>query len=174
MKQWRLLGPLTVSVWCCCPLSGSVSGLLRGDRKSLSLLTFPRADGLDRTVPRSNAAWQHTIHALTVFGGEAGSLRYSTTNPILILLMSWQHMHCRQESFESYLAAEIIIRRTDYATPLYPQTLVLTSPTSGGRSVVIVRPRTQATEFVCWLIFMLLRCGEGVNVEKTCSQHPYY
>jgi hypothetical protein len=30
---------------------------------------------------------------------------------------------------------------------LYPQKLALTSPTIGGRSVCIVRPRTQATEF---------------------------
>jgi hypothetical protein len=30
---------------------------------------------------------------------------------------------------------------------LYPQRLVPTSPTSGGRSVGIVRSRTQATEF---------------------------
>jgi hypothetical protein len=30
---------------------------------------------------------------------------------------------------------------------LYPQQLALTSPTSGGRSVGIVRSRTQATEF---------------------------
>jgi hypothetical protein len=40
------------------------------------------------------------------------------------------------------------IRCTDHATPLYPQKLELTSPTSGGRSVGIVRWRTQATEFV--------------------------
>jgi hypothetical protein len=30
---------------------------------------------------------------------------------------------------------------------LYPQKLALTSPTSGGRSVGIVRSRTKATEF---------------------------
>jgi hypothetical protein len=30
---------------------------------------------------------------------------------------------------------------------LYPQKLELTSPTSGGRSVIIVLSRTQATEF---------------------------
>jgi hypothetical protein len=30
---------------------------------------------------------------------------------------------------------------------LYPQKLALTSPTSGGRSVGIVRSQTQATEF---------------------------
>jgi hypothetical protein len=33
------------------------------------------------------------------------------------------------------------IRRADYVTPLYPQKLTLTSPTSGGRS------RTEATVF---------------------------
>jgi hypothetical protein len=31
------------------------------------------------------------------------------------------------------------IRRADYATSLYPQKLALTSPTSGGRSVGIIR-----------------------------------
>jgi hypothetical protein len=35
------------------------------------------------------------------------------------------------------------IRRADYATPLYPQKLALTSPTSGGRSVGMVRSRTK-------------------------------
>jgi hypothetical protein len=40
------------------------------------------------------------------------------------------------------------IRRADHAARLYPQKLALTSPTSGSRSVGIVRSRTQATEFV--------------------------
>jgi hypothetical protein len=40
------------------------------------------------------------------------------------------------------------IRRADYATPLYPQKLALTSPTNGCRSVGIVRSRTQAMEFI--------------------------
>ena len=35
----------------------------------------------------------------------------------------------------------------DHVTPLYPQKLALTSPTSGGRSVGVVRVRTKATEF---------------------------
>jgi hypothetical protein len=39
------------------------------------------------------------------------------------------------------------IRRADYATPLYPQKLALTTPTSGGRSIGIVLSRTKATEF---------------------------
>jgi hypothetical protein len=44
------------------------------------------------------------------------------------------------------------IRRADYAIPLYPPKLALTSPTSGGRSIGIVRSRTQATEFVLFVI----------------------
>jgi hypothetical protein len=35
-----------------------------------------------------------------------------------------------------------------YAAPVYPQKLTLTSSTSGGRSVGIVRSRTQATELL--------------------------
>jgi hypothetical protein len=38
------------------------------------------------------------------------------------------------------------IRCADHETPLYPQKLALTSPTSGGRSVGIVCLRTKATE----------------------------
>jgi hypothetical protein len=44
------------------------------------------------------------------------------------------------------------IRRADHATPLYPQKLELTSPTSGGRSVGVVRSRTKATELVSYLV----------------------
>jgi hypothetical protein len=39
------------------------------------------------------------------------------------------------------------IRRADDTTPLYLQKLALTSPTSCGRSVGIVRLLTQAKEF---------------------------
>jgi hypothetical protein len=42
------------------------------------------------------------------------------------------------------------ISRADHATPLYPQKLALTSPTSGSRSVGLVRSRTKATE-VCYV-----------------------
>jgi hypothetical protein len=44
-----------------------------------------------------------------------------------------------------------VIRRANYATPLYPQKLALTSATTGGRSVGIVRSRTQATEFLVFI-----------------------
>jgi hypothetical protein len=40
------------------------------------------------------------------------------------------------------------IRLTDHETPLYPQKLALTPPTSGGCSAGIVRSRTKATELV--------------------------
>jgi hypothetical protein len=46
------------------------------------------------------------------------------------------------------------IRRADHVTPLYPQKLEVGWPTSGGRSVGIVRSRTQATEFS----FSLMMC----------------
>jgi hypothetical protein len=39
------------------------------------------------------------------------------------------------------------IRHADHVAPRYPQKLALTSPTSGGRSVGIVRSRTQDMEF---------------------------
>jgi hypothetical protein len=41
----------------------------------------------------------------------------------------------------------ILKRSPDHVAPLYPQELALTSPTSGGLSVGIVRSRTQAREF---------------------------
>jgi hypothetical protein len=40
------------------------------------------------------------------------------------------------------------IRRADHAKPLDPLKLALTSSTSGGRSVGIVRSRTQSTELL--------------------------
>jgi hypothetical protein len=43
------------------------------------------------------------------------------------------------------------ISRADHAKPLFPQKLTITSPTSGGRSVDIVRSRTTVTKlFVMW------------------------
>jgi hypothetical protein len=40
------------------------------------------------------------------------------------------------------------IRHADHVTPLTPEKLAPTSPTSGGRSVGIICSRTQAMEFV--------------------------
>jgi hypothetical protein len=37
------------------------------------------------------------------------------------------------------------------APPFYPHKLAITSPTSGGRSVGVVRSRTQTMEFFLWL-----------------------
>jgi len=57
-------------------------------------------------------------------------------------------------------------RCADHVTPLYPQKLVLTSPTDGGRSVGRVRVRTKATEFVCLFYYMPLHVSSTV-----CSKH---
>ena len=48
------------------------------------------------------------------------------------------------------------IRCADHVTPLYPQKLALTSPTDGGRSIVIVRSRTKATDFFFYLTYSLI------------------
>jgi hypothetical protein len=53
----------------------------------------------------------------------------------------------------SVLVKSGLVRRTDHATPLYPQKMALTSQTSCGRSVGIVRSRTKATELVNISIF---------------------
>jgi hypothetical protein len=50
-----------------------------------------------------------------------------------------------------------VLHCADYATPLYPQKLALTSPTSGGRLVGIVRLRTKATEFSLVYMFWPLQ-----------------
>jgi hypothetical protein len=48
------------------------------------------------------------------------------------------------------------IRCADHAASLSPQKLVLTSSTSGGRSVGLVRSRTKATELLLLLLLLLL------------------
>jgi hypothetical protein len=59
------------------------------------------------------------------------------------------------------------IRRTDHATPLYPQKLALTSPTSGGRS------RTKATEllFVVMMVSMVFLFSIQVSSFQFSSCH---
>jgi NADH:ubiquinone oxidoreductase subunit 4 (subunit M) len=56
-----------------------------------------------------------------------------------------------------FLVRLICIRQTDLKSliaysSLYPQKLAITSPTSGGRSVGIVRSRIQTMEFSFFLI----------------------
>ena len=48
-------------------------------------------------------------------------------------------------------------RYADHVTPLYPQKLALTSPTGGGRSVGMVRSRTEATEFSQTVVKIVFR-----------------
>jgi hypothetical protein len=58
---------------------------------------------------------------------------------------------------------------------LYPQTLALTSPTSGGRSVGIVRSQIQATEFSFsfWYIYIFrLIILHSFDVEVAGTQFP--
>ena len=66
-------------------------------------------------------------------------------------------------------------RCADRVTPLYPQKLAL-SPTSGGRSVGIVRMRTKATELVSPIILILdvlniqhMYSTESPDAYKNCA-----
>ena len=62
-------------------------------------------------------------------------------------------------------------RCADHETPLYPQKLALTSPTSGGRSVGIVRSRTKATEFVCFRAIEFSLGGSSPHTDKKIRIH---
>jgi hypothetical protein len=57
-------------------------------------------------------------------------------------------------------------------TPLFPQKLALTSPTSGGRSVGIVRSRTQATEFF-YILIVLYGRDDKENTRGNGPIAPY-
>jgi hypothetical protein len=50
---------------------------------------------------------------------------------------------------------------------LYPQNLVLTFPTSGGRSVSIVRSRTHATEFSSFRLNLKVGCLHPVACTRS-------
>ena len=62
------------------------------------------------------------------------------------------------------------IRCTDHVTPLYPQKLALTSPTGGGRSVGIVRSRTEATEFLVFFNGFYSASLQFCSLETTLDQ----
>jgi hypothetical protein len=71
------------------------------------------------------------------------------------------------------------ICHADHVAPLYQQKLALTSPTSGGCSVGIVRSRTQTTEFVCFLImevtmnavYATLCCVDCIYSNLNCTHN---
>ena len=70
-------------------------------------------------------------------------------------------------------------RCADHVTPLYPQKLVLTSPTGSSRSVGIVRVRTKATEFSFFYITLRFFSSKyslfhNSNVFGSCIIHILY
>jgi hypothetical protein len=60
----------------------------------------------------------------------------------------------------------------DYATLLYPQKLVLTSPTRGGLSIGIVRSRTKATELLLLLWSSVKYVGNIPDIKKKALFQP--
>lgn len=61
------------------------------------------------------------------------------------------------------------INCTDQAIPLYPQKLAQSSPTSGDRSVIIVRLWTKSHR-ICFALYVLLR---GNTMSVTGRGDPY-
>jgi hypothetical protein len=55
------------------------------------------------------------------------------------------------------------IRRANHATPSIRKNLSLISPTSGGRSVGIVRSRTKAAELLSLIVFKE-SCGSAIGI----------
>jgi hypothetical protein len=56
---------------------------------------------------------------------------------------------------------------------LYPQMLTLTSPTNGGRSVGIVRSRTQATEFSFFSVYSVVCIEQLMEIAKSVVRIVY-
>jgi hypothetical protein len=54
---------------------------------------------------------------------------------------------------------------------LYPQKLAITSPTSGGRSVGIVRSRTQTMQFVCCCSILSYRSSMQLGPKRYCIRN---
>jgi hypothetical protein len=78
--------------------------------------------------------------------GLTSLLRYSKINPMQNFGLASQGSIKHILPVFIYLFIYLFSLRWPRNT-LYPQKLALTSPTSGGRSVGIVRLRTKATEF---------------------------
>jgi hypothetical protein len=63
------------------------------------------------------------------------------------------------------------IRHTNHVAPSVRKKLVITSPTSGGRSVGIVRPRTQIMEFS---FSFINKCDFVMKTLHLCSNYLSY
>ena len=79
-----------------------------------------------------------------VVGLERGPLSLVSLVRSIEELLEWK---CSGSRSRKQRLTAVGTRCADHVTPLYPQTLALTSPTGGGRSIGIVRVRTKATEF---------------------------
>jgi hypothetical protein len=102
-------------------------------------------------------------------------LREKTRNPRKNVRIC-EHRWFLTNNYVIYQSRKQILRpqgisRADYATPLYQQKLAVTSPTSGGRLVGIVRLRTQVTElyFVFSYVFSHIYWVYGVLLLLVCS-----
>jgi hypothetical protein len=110
--------------------------------------------GLVVRVPGYRSRGQDSIPDAAVVGLERGPLSLvSTIEELLEEKSSGSDLETKNTAVGT--------RRADHETPLYPQKLALTSPTSGGLLVGIVRSWTRATEFFLY--------GYGLSSRKSSA-----
>jgi hypothetical protein len=138
-------------VWCIAFISSVFLRLTRifilEDGRGLPLWSGGQSSWLHNQSPGFDSRRYHIFWE--VVGLERGPLSLLSTNEELLGRKS---SGLRSRNPRLWPQG---IRRPDYATPLYPQTLALTSSTSGGRSVGIFRSWTKATELILFIIIML-------------------
>jgi hypothetical protein len=83
----------------------------------------------------------------------------------LSLVSTTEELHDRKVAAPVYKTENtaVGIRHADHVAPSIRKKLSLTSPTSDGRSVGIVRSQTQTTEFVCFCLF-ISNVNVGINI----------
>jgi hypothetical protein len=96
------------------------------------------------------------VRVLDYKSGGPGSIPRTTRKKVVILERSPHSLvNTTEELLDRKVAAPVYktenmavgIRHTDHVAPCIRKKLAITSPTSGGRSVGIVRSRTQTMEF---------------------------